>query len=154
MRRGSKREAALSEDLNLIPYLDIVVNLVMFLLLATNFGSELFQIAIPAKQTGPPGAGEDLGVTVAIDRSGYYVIGAGAWQKDIPREGVELDTSALSAHLASVAPVNVELPQMTITAPDDEELAVVVRTIDAVSVRPDGSELFRSVGLAKVLTVN
>lgn len=146
-------------ELNLVPYLDVVVNLCMFLLLATSWGGALSQIGIPAMSTcgggdcaagGPP----VRRVTVAIDPDGYYVLGDAPWAIHIPRDaGGGLDGEALVAHLARVADGEAALPELTLAANDAAQLDGVVATLDAVRDRPDGRELFPVVTLGSLRDV-
>ena len=143
---------AASEELNLIPYLDIVVNLVMFLLLVSSFDAPLTEIRVGAPPSVGPGAVADLGVTVEITRDGYLVLGDAPWAAFIPRRGHELDVDALTAHLAQAAGGTSadKLPTLTLSAEDDTDLGRVVATIDAVRAGPDGAELFPAFRFGKL----
>src|SRR5262245_51862513 len=63
-------------ELNIIPFLDIVVNVLMFLL-ATITTTFTATIAVPAPRAnnGPsaPGSSEEVNITVKIVRDGYIV---------------------------------------------------------------------------------
>lgn len=144
MRHRTRGHAAAADDLNLIPYLDIVVNLVMFLLLASDFAAPLTEIRFGAPPVGVPGEGQDLGITVAITSQGYEIFGAAPWAGSIPRRDGDLDVDALTAHLASAkrASAEGERPALTISAEDDMDLGRVVATIDAVRADPEGGDLF------------
>lgn len=135
-----------------MPYLDIIVNLVMFLLLTTQMASEMRQMAIRTPGVCPDctGSGE-VGVVVAIERDGYHVLGDGPWPGTIPRtKDGELDVRGLNAHLVEAATGASALPDLTVTAEDDADYGAVVATIDAVRAWPDGRDLFPSVALGKI----
>ena len=144
--------SAASEELNLIPYLDIVVNLVMFLLLASDFAAPLTEIRFGAPPVGVAKATEELGITVAITQAGYVVLGDAPWAASIPRRGADLDVDALTAHLASAAKGagSERLPPLTLAAESDTDLGRVVATIDAVRSGPDGAELFPTFRFGKL----
>ena len=152
MRHRPRGRSAESEELNLIPYLDIVVNLVMFLLLAADFSAPLSEIRFGAPPVGVSKSAEDLGITVAITQAGYTVLGDAPWAASIPRRGATLDVDALTAHLAAAAKGagSEPLPPLTLTAESDMDLGRVVATIDAVRAGPDGAELFPTFRFGKL----
>jgi biopolymer transport protein TolR len=81
-RRGIDAiEEALSGELNLVPYLDVMVNLIMFLLLTTAtasaFGLLSFNVPTFSKGSGakPPDDGEKpLELTVWVSKEGFQVV--------------------------------------------------------------------------------
>jgi biopolymer transport protein TolR len=81
-RRGQDAiEEALSGELNLIPYLDVMVNLIMFLLLTTasasSFGLLAFNVPTFSKGGGgkpPEEAEKPLELTVWVSKDGYQVV--------------------------------------------------------------------------------
>jgi biopolymer transport protein ExbD len=84
-RKLKPREVEHTGDLNLVPYLDITVNLVMFMLLSITGLLEFATININAPKYGPSSGGaaadpneKKLLLTVAISKKGFYVAGAGA----------------------------------------------------------------------------
>ncbi len=71
-------------ELNIVPYLDVVVNLVMFMLLSMTGLISLGVLNVSAPRIGGEAAaaaasraGPKLLLTVAIGRQGFYVAGAG-----------------------------------------------------------------------------
>lgn len=152
MRHKPRGRSVASEELNLVPYLDIVVNLVMFLLLASDFAAPLTEIRFGAPPVGVSKGAEDLGVTVAITPSGYVVLGEDPWAASIPGRGADLDVDALTAHLVAAArgAAAEQLPPLTLTADDATDLGRVVATIDAVRAGPDGAELFPTFRFGKL----
>jgi biopolymer transport protein TolR len=82
MRRRIREEEHTGE-LNVVPYLDVVVNLVMFMLLSMTGLITLGVLNVSAPKIGgeaAAAAGESapkLLLTVAVAKSGFYVAGAG-----------------------------------------------------------------------------
>ncbi len=83
MRRRLREEEHTGE-LNIVPYLDVVVNLVMFMLLSMTGLLVIGVVNVSAPKIGAeaPGAGAaenqpKLLLTVAIGKEGFYVAGAG-----------------------------------------------------------------------------
>jgi biopolymer transport protein TolR len=74
-------EEGLSSELNLIPYLDVMVNLIMFLLLTTatasGFGMLSFNVPVFSKGSSAKPPSEDekpLELTVWVSKDGYQVV--------------------------------------------------------------------------------
>ncbi|HEX9401124.1 MAG TPA: biopolymer transporter ExbD [Anaeromyxobacter sp.] len=83
MRRRVREEEHTGE-LNIVPYLDVVVNLVMFMLLSMTGLITLGVLNVSAPKIGGDAAAANaaenqpkLLLTVAIGRQGFYVAGAG-----------------------------------------------------------------------------
>ncbi len=90
VRSRVRRELAAAEEeresggeLNLVPFLDILVNTLIFLLASTAVAAPLAHIKATATEQRPvdeearPPPGGELLLTVAIGRDGYYVGGVG-----------------------------------------------------------------------------
>jgi biopolymer transport protein TolR len=72
-------------ELNLIPYLDIVTNVIMFMLATATFAAALGDINASSPILGPPGEGstpdkpkQDLNLTVSITEKGFTIAASGA----------------------------------------------------------------------------
>lgn len=85
------------EDLNLVPYLDIMVNLIMFMLTVTAYLVELREapVLVPAYVNTPGGGSnqekQKLFLTIAISTKGFGVLGSDS--AVIPPEELPLDTA-------------------------------------------------------------
>src|SRR5215208_3536174 len=102
MRRRIRVEEETGE-LNIVPYLDVVVNLVMFLLLSMTGLVSLGVLNVSApkiggEQAAAAAAAENqpkLLLTVAIGRAGFFVAGAnGVLGKDAPADASRAPTIA------------------------------------------------------------
>ena len=96
LRRADASPAEATGELNIVPFLDIVVNLIMFLLVTIVSVLALSQVAVDLPRFGPcHGAGcresLDLGVTLAAD--GIWVSGTGG----VLAEGCGQDVAVGSA---------------------------------------------------------
>ena len=175
MRRRIREEEHTGE-LNIVPYLDVVVNLVMFMLLSMTGLIALGVLNVSAPKIGgdAAAAGADnapkLLLTVAIAKTGFYVAGAGGvLGKDpttpdatrpptIPLRDGRYDYAALGEQMKTI---KAQFPTETavILSADPEILYdVLIQTMDAcreITVkRPDGSSerkpLFFDVSLSFV----
>src|SRR6185503_8064956 len=74
-------------ELNLIPYLDIVTNVIMFMLATTTFAAALGDVNVSSPTTTPVGVATDtpppqnenpLNLTVSISDKGFTIAASGA----------------------------------------------------------------------------
>src|SRR4051812_31560312 len=94
MREDHEEEEMESGELNLVPYLDIVTNVIMFLMMTTTFAAALADINVSAPTTASAGAASadapppkaELNLTVQISDKGYTVAASGAvlYENDVP----------------------------------------------------------------------
>ncbi|HEY2512805.1 MAG TPA: biopolymer transporter ExbD [Polyangiaceae bacterium] len=163
-RLSAPRELAPDEEggeLNIVPFLDIITNVLMFVLATV---SVTFTATI---DTSPPSRGgrsranppPSLGLTVIVVPDGFSVkakggsiapgchdIGSGI---TIPRSGNDYDYKALNTCVGTIkreAPEEVrDETNVTISANPNIPYQVVVSTIDAVRKDDNGQELFPDV---------
>lgn len=97
-------------ELNIIPYLDIVVNVIMFMLATTTFAAALADISVSSPTTTnavaattdtPPEPHNDLNLTVSISDKGFTIAASGA----VLYQGFSFDASG-----NLVQPGNTTLP--------------------------------------------
>jgi biopolymer transport protein ExbD len=160
MRRRIRDEEEVGE-LNIVPYLDVVVNLVMFMLLSMTGLLTLGVLNVSAPKIGGdaagagPEAGPKLLLTVAVGQRGFYIAGAGgvlgsdANASDLSRpptiplkEDGAYDFAALSVQLAGIKEKFPNETQVILTADGGVLYDVLIKTMDAcreqVVKTPDG----------------
>jgi biopolymer transport protein TolR len=177
MRRRVYEEEHAGE-LNIVPYLDIVTNLVMFMLLSMTglvaFG--VVNVSAPKIGAEPAAAGESaprLLLTVAISKRGFYVAGAGGvlggaadqpaadatQPPTVPLLGSGgYDYAQLTEQMARIKERYPAETNLILSADEDIPYDVLVKTMDACRevkvTRPDGSverrPLFFDVSLSLV----
>jgi biopolymer transport protein TolR len=150
MRRRVKDEEHAGE-LNIVPYLDIVVNLVMFMLLSMTGLISLGVLNVSAPKISGEGAGatqaEDkpkLLLTVAVGKQGFYVAGAGgvlgsdANANDLSRPPTvplkadgKYDYAELSRQLAVIKEKFPDETQVILTAEEATAYEDLIHTMDA-----------------------
>ncbi len=161
MRRRIHLEEETGE-LNIVPYLDVVVNLVMFMLLSMTGLVALGVVNVSAPKLGgeaaagaAPSDQPKLLLTVAIAKSGFYVAGAGgvlgadAASPDatrpptIPRKDGKYDFAALSEQMKAIKDKFPNETAVILSADPEIVYDVLVQTMDAcreATVRkPDGT---------------
>jgi biopolymer transport protein ExbD len=164
-------------ELNIVPYLDIVVNLVMFILLSMAGLISLGVLNVSAPKISGEGAGatqaEDkpkLLLTVAVGKQGFYIAGAGgvlgadASSADttrpptIPLKNGQYDFGALTEQMKVIKAQFPNETQLILSADADVIYDILVQTMDAcreyVSPLPGGGTerkpLFFDVSLSLV----
>jgi len=147
MRRRIHPEEATGE-LNIVPYLDVVVNLVIFMLLSMTglISLGVLNVSAPRISTeaaAPGESGPKLLLTVAIGRQGFYVAGAGgvlgseASATDmerpptIPLKGDRYDYEALTSELVKIKEQYPNETQVILSADPGILYDTLIQTMDA-----------------------
>jgi biopolymer transport protein ExbD len=177
MRRRIRAEEETGE-LNIVPYLDVVVNLVMFMMLSMTGLITLGVLNVSAPKIGGETAAgaaaaeqPKLLLTVAIGRQGFFVAGAGgvlgkdAATPDATRPPTvplkpdgKYDYARLTAELQRIKDQYPNETQVILSADADVVYDILIQTMDAcreqIVRKPDGSSehkpLFYDVSLSLV----
>jgi biopolymer transport protein ExbD len=155
-------------ELNIIPYLDIMMNLIMFMLLSITGLVTLGMLDVTAPSYNPgPGASAPnpddkppLLLTVGISKGGFFiaatgaVVGAAGGDKDkpsIPRtpDG-KYDFAALNKKMIEVKTAFPKESHVILVADPDIEYSDLVKTMDATRETGDHKLLFNDVTLAQM----
>ncbi|MEM9071638.1 MAG: biopolymer transporter ExbD [Myxococcota bacterium] len=152
--------ASESDELNIVPFLDVVVNLIMFLLMTMTVVLSTHEVAaqLPSlRPNGPPGPVEWRATVVLLDSGEVAVVdNAGTLQPGcrehgaaatVPRVGGEPDWLALRTCAEVLHGAHPDVTKVRVTADPSVPLASVIRAMDAMR----GSEaqpLFPDVQLA------
>lgn len=134
-RHARDRESDGEGELNTVPYLDILMNLIVFMLLSMSGLAAVGVVNVTATRPRPSvsrGAAEPP-LTVAIGAEGFEVTGQAegpGWT--IPRapDGA-YDYPALTAYLARAKEGGVAGTRLLLTAAEDTAYETVVATLDA-----------------------
>jgi biopolymer transport protein ExbD len=155
-------EAAAEEggELNIIPYLDIVVNIIMFMLATTTFAAALGDINVAQPTTSntvsatPPDEKpkNDLNLTISISDKGFTIAASGAvlrqgfsFDKDgnlvqagdqlptIPKKGTDFDYELLGKKMLEIkaTPIAQNETKLIVNPNSDITYEVVVQALDA-----------------------
>ncbi len=169
-RKIRPKEEEETGELNIVPYLDILMNLIIFMLLSmtglATFG--ILNVNAPNYGAGAGAGGSNdkppLLLTVAISKKGFYVAATGGVLPGAPEgaanaplgEGAptiarkadgELDYAALTAKMKEVKTAYQEETKVIIAAEPDIQYDWLVQTMDAVRETPDRKLLFPDVTL-------
>src|SRR5947209_9723713 len=100
IRERGEEMAEEGGELNLVPYLDIVTNVIMFMLATTTFAAALGDInvssptttnAVAATTDTPPEPKNELNLTVSISDKGFTIAASGA----VLYQGFSLDATGI-----------------------------------------------------------
>jgi biopolymer transport protein ExbD len=165
-----------SGELNIVPYLDILVNLIMFLLVtqATLVSLGLINVTAPSYAVAGPGTptppgGENLRLTVGISQDGFYIAAKGGvlpgeveTTGEITPDGVTrsaptvpkradgtFDYAGLTVKLRTIKTAFPKAESIFVAADDNIPYEILVRTLDAS--REDGrGPLFPAVAFTQI----
>lgn len=115
-------------ELNLVPYLDIMVNLILFMIVATAYVSELR--AAPVEAPGGVGDGAERVVTVAIHADGFGV-GVDGIDATLARDAGGYPYAALATELRRLQSDGDVQPTLQLVADPAIPYKVLVATLDA-----------------------
>jgi biopolymer transport protein ExbD len=174
---GAHQEEEGAGELNIVPYLDILINLIMFLLVAQATLVSLGLIDVTAPSYAPIGAGgqpppgeEQLRLTVGIAAKGFYIAAKGgvlpgeveAAPTEITPDGVALnpptipkrgdgtyDFPALARKLRAIKTAFPKVDAIYIAADDNTAYEAIVKTLDASREDAQGT-LFPNVAFTQI----
>ncbi len=161
IRRKTRVQAAgpdeLDDELNIVPFLDIVVNLLLFLLVLLSTVGLYTQISTRLPSDGP-GARPALGLHVFVDADHLRVTG-NATMPAVCGQGSERgavlmrtsngqDWTGLRECLETLSSLFPNEDQLAIGAAERVEYGELVAAMDAVRTREDGRPLFREVRIS------
>jgi biopolymer transport protein ExbD len=146
-------------ELNLVPYMDIVTNIIIFLLASVVNQVALGNINVssPTIQSGGGAAAEDtpekppLNLTITVGASGYVVAASGGVLPAIPKLPTgQYDYKTLTTKLKEIKsnPDNADETKATFNADAHIPYDVVIATLDAMRQSEDGKLLFPDVNFA------
>ena len=146
-------------ELNLVPYMDIVTNIIIFLLASVVNQVALgnINVSVPSISSGG-GSAEDtppekppLNLTVSVGASGFTVAASGGVLPIIPKLGNEqYDYKTLTAKLLEIKskPENADETKANFNADAMTSYDIVIATLDAMRQTDEGKILFPDVAFA------
>jgi biopolymer transport protein TolR len=162
MRRMRDHNEELEEEageLNLVPYMDIVTNIIIFLLASVVNQVALGNINVssPTISSGGGGAVDTpperppLNLTITVGATGYIIGASGGVLPPIPRLPTgHYDYKALTAKLKEIkeTPDAAGETKATFNADANIPYDIVIPTLDAMRTAEDGKILFPDVNFA------
>ncbi len=165
-RKTHPREEDEIGELNIVPYLDIMMNLIMFMLLTMTALITLGVVNVSAPSYGGPGASSGSGddkkllLTVAISHKGFFVAATGAVLSGagndpnvptVPLKGGDFDYDGLTQKMIEIKRQFPRNTAIILTEDSDLPYQDLVKAMDATREysTPEGKQpLFFDVSLA------
>ncbi len=162
MRRMRDHNDELEEEhgeINLVPYMDIVTNIIIFLLASVVNQVALgnVNVSVPTLSSGAGAADEEkpdkppLNLTVSVGATGFTVAASGGVLPVIPKLPTgQYDYASLTNKLQEIksAPDNAAETKANFNADAAIPYDIVVATLDAMRQNDDGKVLFPDVAFA------
>jgi biopolymer transport protein TolR len=146
MRRMREQHEEAEEEtgeINLVPYMDIVTNIIIFLLASVIHQVPLGSVNVSSPTFGGGGAGDQteekpLNLTVTVGSSGFTLAGSGGVMPPIPKlPSGEYDYNALTAKLTEIKKEFSGETKATFNADAVTPYETVVKTLDAMRTYKD-----------------
>lgn len=146
-------------EINLVPYMDIVTNIIIFLLASVVNQVALgnVNVSVPTLSSGGGASDEEkpekppLNLTVSVGATGFTVAASGGVLPVIPKLPTgQYDYASLTAKLQEIkaAPDNTDETKANFNADATIPYDIVVATLDAMRQNNDGKVLFPDVAFA------
>ncbi|MBS2030793.1 MAG: biopolymer transporter ExbD [Deltaproteobacteria bacterium] len=139
-------------ELNVVPYLDIMMNLIMFMLLSVTGFVALGIIPVSAIRPRPPASSPQptpRAISVTISEHDGFLVDAPVVTASIAKRGDAYDFAALRAKLVELKAALPGETRVVVAADPAVEYAVLVHTLDAARETADHQPLFFDVALAQ-----
>ena len=159
MRDHVEEQEEEAGELNLVPYMDIVTNIIIFLLASVVNQVSLANInaSLPSISAGG-GAGQNnpdekppLNLTVSVGASGFTIAASGGVLPIVAKlPNGQYDYKTLTTKLKEIksAPDNADETKATFNADANVPYDIVVATLDAMRTTEEGKVLFPDINFA------
>jgi biopolymer transport protein TolR len=147
-------------ELNLVPYMDIVTNIIIFLLasMINQVSLANINVSVPSISGGgasaedtPPPEKPPLNLTVSVGASGFTIAASGGVLPIVPKlPNGQYDYKTLTTKLKEIksAPDNATETKANFSADANISYDVVVATLDAMRTTEEGKILFPDIAFA------
>jgi biopolymer transport protein ExbD len=159
MRDHVEEQEEEAGELNLVPYMDIVTNIIIFLLasVVNQVSLSNINVSVPSISGGAGAADNEpppkppLNLTVSVGASGFTIAASGGVLPIVPRmPNGQYDYKTLTTKLKEIksAPDNADETKANFNADANIPYDIVVATLDAMRITDEGKILFPDVAFA------
>jgi biopolymer transport protein TolR len=134
-------------EINLVPYMDIVTNIIIFLLASVVSQVPLGTVNVSSPTFGGGGGGAEqeqkpaLNLTVTVGATGFLLAGSGGVMPPIPKlPSGDYDYPALTTKLTEIKKEFAEETKATFNADAVTSYEIVVKTLDAMRTYKDDKD--------------
>jgi biopolymer transport protein TolR len=151
MRVHHEEEDEEHGEINLVPYMDIVTNIIIFLLASVVSQMPIGNLNVTSptiSSTGGAAVEEErqqpLNLTVTVSQNGFVIAASGGVMPTIEKRNGDYDYKALTAKLMEIKaqPENAQETKAFFNADSHIPYDLVVKTLDAMREDPNGKVLF------------
>ena len=141
-------------EINLVPYMDIVTNIIIFLLASVVHQVPLGTVNVSSPTFGGGGGGGEpekpaLNLTVTVGATGFLLAGTGGVMPSIPKlPSNQYDFQALTTKLEEIKKEFADETKATFNADAITPYEIVVQTLDAMREDKSGKMLFPDIVFA------
>ncbi|MDX2020595.1 MAG: biopolymer transporter ExbD [Deltaproteobacteria bacterium] len=139
MREHAEEAEEETGELNLVPYMDIVTNIIIFLLASVVNSIALgnVNVSLPTIGSGGGAAQEEpekppLNLTITAGAKGFIIAASGGVMPIIPKKGEIYDYKGLTTKLMEIKKEFPDETKATFNADAGTEYRIVVETLDAM----------------------
>jgi biopolymer transport protein ExbD len=154
MREHFEEAEEESGEINLVPYMDIVTNIIIFLLASVVHQVPLGTVNVSSPTFGGGGGGGEpekpaLNLTVTVGATGFLLAGTGGVMPSIPKlPNNQYDFQALTTKLEEIKKEFGDETKATFNADAVTPYEIVVQTLDAMREDKSGKMLFPDIVFA------
>jgi biopolymer transport protein ExbD len=135
LRRNHAKQRG-RHDINVVPMIDMMVILVLFLVFTAVFTrTNVLELNLPTAESSVPELPQGLNLEVIVRQTGIDVADRGSGLlKQIPKAGTDYDLAALQDYLKRVKAQYREKKEATILVEQEIPYEIIVRVMDTVRV--------------------
>lgn len=162
MRRMKEHNEELEDEvgeINLVPYMDIVTNIIIFLLASVVNQVALgnVNVSVPTLASGGGASSEDkpekppLNLTVTVGATGFTIAASGGVLPliaKLPNGQYDYKQLTIKLHEIKSSPDNADETKVNFNADANTSYDIVVATLDAMRQEDDGKVLFPDVAFS------
>jgi biopolymer transport protein ExbD len=143
-------------EINLVPYMDIVTNIIIFLLASVVNAIPLGNVNVSLPAIGDGVASEQtdqpekppLNLTITAGERGFLIAASGGVLPTVPKKGDKYDFKQLTTKLEEIKKEYPDETQVKFNADATIPYRTVIETLDAMRMDAKGNMLFPDVNFA------
>jgi len=151
--RRERRLSRIDTTLNLIPYMDLMVVLIPFLLTGVVFSKlAVLELKLPTAAAGPsaPEPKQPFSLIVTLQQDAVTVRGGGLSVVRLPRQNGQYDLAGLATTLRQIKSAYPQEKALILLSEPDIPYESLIAVMDACREGPASQELFPDISIGEV----